>query len=320
VSAISLASMRCFIFLSLLYLLSPGLSEVIPLSRGLTTTTATSETTTSTTTTRALSPPTPPSLSPNAVPSPTTTINPPSPSSSLARARNGAAAVPTQRPSGLFNSFTCVAIKPYMVCGIVTWSTMNCSTVMDEYEFLAGNCCPLNDYGTSGCRLEVNGPNSFCSYKTRYDRRYYSYLIAPSNTGKCLTSQYQVQLPPSAQPTAEPRSAPTTATTQSTYGACFQASYLSCAGASCAGTTNTTTSTVPYAFRRAYNRCARSSPYKSSRCVQQASAQCNARAGRAPLPVCAALPALGRSGTLVQAACVRLRRRCRAATESVVCA
>jgi len=304
---------RFAFLLSLLYITAPALSSLAATPRVLTTSTGSSVEAS------------PPAQSPfvvaaAAVPAPTIIVAP-SPDSSAATTTSTAyaaasgAAAPTQRPSGLFNSYTCVAIKPYLVCGIVTWKTMNCTAVMEEYEFLAGNCCPLNDYGTSGCRLEVNGPNSFCSYKTRFDRRYYSYLIAPSNTGACLASQYRVSLPPTPPPTMQPKSA---VSSQSKYAACFHSSYVSCAGATCAGTTSTTSS--PYAFRKAYSRCSRYSPTKSLRCVSQASTQCASQAGRPPVAMCEALPSVGASGKLGGTTCVRLRRKCRAAPETVACA
>jgi hypothetical protein len=187
---------------------------------------------------------------------------------------------------------------------------MNCSTVLREYLFLGGNCCSLNDFnGGRGCRLVVNGPSSFCTFKTRYDQKYFSYYIASFNKGRCPSSQYRVPLPPTPAPAPSPpffRSTP--------YSRCFETEFRR----RCTGGGDSSKPADPgcpdrTSFRRTFQGCSSSNPIRAARCVGRAADACRGQSGSPSPLLCTSLARLAGTGQVSRGTCLRLRMQCRRA-------
>jgi hypothetical protein len=89
-------------------------------------------------------------------------------------------------------------------CGMQTWANTPCSEIIKDYYASSGNCCSLSDFGETGCRLTVDGPNSECYFygKDDWSGSGTFFSISDATTGTCPRSQYVLSRtkPPTVSP------------------------------------------------------------------------------------------------------------------------
>ena len=64
---------------------------------------------------------------------------------------------------------------------------------------IQGSCCSLSDYGTGGCRLTVDGPNSECQVRMVGEFYPFQMVISDKNNGTCPPTQYVKAAPPACK-------------------------------------------------------------------------------------------------------------------------
>jgi hypothetical protein len=88
---------------------------------------------------------------------------------------------------------------PVEGCGLLTFANYTCDWVLDNYEMIQGSCCSLTDYGKSGCRLTVDGPNSDCQVRMVGEFYPFQMVISETNNGTCPPTQYVKEAPPACK-------------------------------------------------------------------------------------------------------------------------